>query len=103
MTSTPIQNKVEELYSLFKFLKIRPLNEWDTFKRQIANPIKSGQTKVAMKRLHVVLKSIMLRRTKDATISEPRIRRDTGCLLISRWKSYPQPSGPNYPSCRLSV
>jgi hypothetical protein len=28
------------------------------------------QTKVAMKRLHVVLKSVMLRRTKDATISK---------------------------------
>jgi SNF2 family DNA or RNA helicase len=63
------QNKVEELYSLFKFLNIRPLNNWDTFKRQIAGPIKSGQTKVAMKRLHVVLNSVMLRRTKDATIS----------------------------------
>ena len=63
------QNKVEELYSLFKFLNIRPLNSWETFKRQIVSPIKSGQTKVAMKRLHVVLNSVMLRRTKDATIS----------------------------------
>ena len=64
-----IQNKVEELYSLFKFLQIRPLSSWETFKRTIVSPIKNGQTKVAMKRLHVVLKSVMLRRTKDATIS----------------------------------
>jgi len=63
------QNKVEELYSLFRFLQIRPLSQWETFKSTIVSPIKNGQTKVAMKRLHVVLKSVMLRRTKDATIS----------------------------------
>jgi len=76
------------------------LNQWDTFKRQIANPIKSGQTKVAMKRLHVVLKSIMLRRTKDATISESRHL--SGGLLSPtdcRWESYPEPSGPDRQGC----
>ncbi|RXK39749.1 hypothetical protein M231_02942 [Tremella mesenterica] len=67
LTGTPIQNNVQELYSLFKFLRAKPLDDWDTFKRIVAL-VKDGRTKVAMKKLHVVLKAVMLRRAKDATI-----------------------------------
>ncbi|KIK96178.1 hypothetical protein PAXRUDRAFT_826224 [Paxillus rubicundulus Ve08.2h10] len=64
LTGTPLQNTVEELYSLIKFLRIRPLNDWQTFNEQIAKPVKSGRPGRALKRLHVVLKAVMLRRTK---------------------------------------
>jgi SNF2 family DNA or RNA helicase len=47
------QNNVEELYSLLKFLRIKPLNDWQTFNEQINKPIKSGRSVGAMKRLHV--------------------------------------------------
>lgn len=47
------QNNVEELFSLLKFLQIRPLNDWETFNRQINKPVKSGRSQRAMKRLHV--------------------------------------------------
>lgn len=47
------QNNVEELYSLLKFLRIRPLNDWQTFNEQINKPVKSGRSVTAMKRLHV--------------------------------------------------
>ncbi|KII91481.1 hypothetical protein PLICRDRAFT_51622 [Plicaturopsis crispa FD-325 SS-3] len=65
LTGTPMQNNVEELYSLFKFLRIRPLNDWAEFNESINKPVKAGKTVRAMKRLQVVLKSIMLRRQKD--------------------------------------
>ncbi|KAG8736436.1 hypothetical protein FRC10_009318 [Ceratobasidium sp. 414] len=68
LTGTPIQNSVEELYSLFKFLGVRPLNDWDQFRTTIAQPVKQGRSTRAMKRLHIVLKAVMLRRTKDMTI-----------------------------------
>ncbi|KAL1413004.1 hypothetical protein Q8F55_000753 [Vanrija albida] len=68
LTGTPIQNNVDELYSLFKFLRARPLDDWQTFKDRISSQVKEGRTGIAMKRLHIILKSIMLRRTKDATI-----------------------------------
>ena len=47
------QNNVEELYSLIKFLRLRPLNEWETFNEQIAKPVKGGRPTRALKRLHV--------------------------------------------------
>ncbi|KAG1743712.1 SNF2 family N-terminal domain-containing protein [Suillus paluster] len=69
LTGTPMQNTVEELFSLIKFLRVRPLNEWQNFNEQIAQPIKAGRPVRALKRLHVVLQSIMLRRTKDFVLN----------------------------------
>ncbi|KAG6815677.1 hypothetical protein H0H87_012343 [Tephrocybe sp. NHM501043] len=64
------QNNVEELYSLIKFLRIKPLNNLSTFKNQIATPVKNGRGAIrAMKRLQVVLKQIMLRRRKDQSLN----------------------------------
>ena len=47
------QNTVDELFSLLKFLRARPLNDWQTFNEQIAQPIKAGRPVRAIKRLHV--------------------------------------------------
>lgn len=48
-----MQNNVEELYSLLKFLRLRPLDDWAEFKEKIAQPIKNGRPQRAIKRLHV--------------------------------------------------
>ncbi|KAF8153019.1 SNF2 family N-terminal domain-containing protein [Crassisporium funariophilum] len=70
LTGTPMQNNVTELYSLIKFLRIKPLSVWDTFNEQIAKPVNSGRgASRAMKRLQVVLKQIMLRRRKDQVLN----------------------------------
>ncbi|KAI0922976.1 hypothetical protein AcV5_009827 [Taiwanofungus camphoratus] len=69
LTGTPMQNNVEELYSLFKFLRVRPLNDWTTFNTQIAQPIGAKRPTRAIKRLQVVLRSVMLRRTKDTLVN----------------------------------
>jgi SNF2 family DNA or RNA helicase len=53
LSGTPLQNNVEELFPLLKFLRIRPLNDWIEYKTVIADPVKKGRTKSAMKRLHV--------------------------------------------------
>jgi len=54
LTVNSRQNNVEELYSLFKFLRIKPLNNWSQFNEKIAKPIKSGRGGIrAMRRLQV--------------------------------------------------
>ncbi|KIM55515.1 hypothetical protein SCLCIDRAFT_1221074 [Scleroderma citrinum Foug A] len=53
LTGMPMQNSVEELFSLLKFLCIQPLNEWHTFEEEIAKPLKNGCARRAMKRLHL--------------------------------------------------
>ena len=45
-----------ELYSLIKFLGIKPLSNWETFNIQIAKPVNSGKgAGRAMKRLQASL------------------------------------------------
>ncbi|CED84401.1 snf2 family dna-dependent atpase [Phaffia rhodozyma] len=73
LTGTPIQNNVDELYPLFAFLRCRPLDDWDNFREQISKPVKNGRTKYAMRKLHVILKAVMLRRLKTAELNGKRI------------------------------
>lgn len=48
------QNEVTELYSLIKFLRIKPFSSWEKFNADIAKPVKSGKgANRAMKRLQV--------------------------------------------------
>lgn len=65
LTGTPMQNNVDELYSLFRFLRIKPLSEYHTFKDTISIPMQSGRVDTALERLKVVLMAVMLRRTKQ--------------------------------------
>ncbi|KAK9477502.1 SNF2 family N-terminal domain-containing protein [Lipomyces japonicus] len=69
LTGTPLQNKIDELHSLFKFLKIEPLSDSSFWREKISQPISAGRGKLAMERLQVVLQQVMLRRTKDVLVA----------------------------------
>lgn len=70
VTGTPMMNNIEELYSLVRFLRIKPYCVWDKFRIDFKTPMKSGsdETKAqAMQRLQALCKAVMLRRTKKST------------------------------------
>jgi SNF2 family DNA or RNA helicase len=74
LTGTPMMNGVHELYSLIKFLRIRPYNDYKRFNEDFGCLSKSvgrygyNNKEYAMKRLQAVLKAILLRRTKSSQI-----------------------------------
>ncbi|KAI8340055.1 SNF2 family N-terminal domain-containing protein [Chlamydoabsidia padenii] len=71
LTATPIQNKLEELFSLIYFLRIRPYCDWDRFRIDIVKPMKnpsSSTNKKVLKKVQVILKAIAIRRSKKAEI-----------------------------------
>jgi len=70
LTGTPIQNSVEDLYSLAKFLRLEPFDRFEWFNRTIVRPLKSSDP-VGFERLQVVLRTWCLRRTKGMQILDP--------------------------------
>jgi len=79
LSGTPLQNSVDELFSLFRFLRATPLDDFSEFQDKITRPISAGRGGLALERLQVVLSVIMLRRTKavlqniDVQLPERRV------------------------------
>lgn len=79
LTGTPLQNKIEELQSLIKFLRVAPFDDLAVWKEQIARPMSQGREGVAIERVRVVLGAIMLRRTKEVLKKDgDQIEKDGG-------------------------
>ncbi|CAH1434556.1 unnamed protein product [Lactuca virosa] len=68
LSGTPIQNSIDELFSYFRFLKCEPYSNYKSFCNLIKTPM-SKNTNQGNKKLQAVLKTIMLRRTKDTLIN----------------------------------
>ncbi|OBA22322.1 hypothetical protein METBIDRAFT_77762 [Metschnikowia bicuspidata var. bicuspidata NRRL YB-4993] len=75
LTGTPMQNTIEDLYPILRFLQCRPYDEEAKFKQDIAVPLKSTSDNfddydrnASMKKLRAVLLAVMLRRTKDSKV-----------------------------------
>ncbi|WVW78313.1 hypothetical protein I302_100267 [Kwoniella bestiolae CBS 10118] len=71
LTGTPIQNKIEDVWALFKFLRVSPVDEKDVFTQYISSPCKYGE-QIGVARLQLVMRCCTLRRTKDSTAEDGR-------------------------------
>ncbi|XP_033055100.1 transcription termination factor 2 [Trachypithecus francoisi] len=67
VTGTPIQNNLLDMYSLLKFLRCSPFDEFNLWRSQVDNGSKKGG-----ERLSILTKSLLLRRTKDQLDSTGR-------------------------------
>ena len=65
LTGTPVQNNLDELQSLIKFLRIEPFDDIAVWKQKIDRPMKQNQETLALQRLGALMSVIMLRRTKE--------------------------------------
>lgn len=70
LSGTPIMNGVDEIYSLYRYLEIKPYNDWSKFCSSFSVLFgKRGDSKShAMRNLQVLLKATLLRRTKTSQI-----------------------------------
>ncbi|KAF7338762.1 DNA repair protein RAD5 [Mycena sanguinolenta] len=90
LTATPMQNEVDEFFPLLKFLRIKPLNDWERFNQLIAKPISKGiSANLALKRLQmeVVLTHVMFRRTKTEVASVLKLPKRTVVTISCKFDS----------------
>ncbi|KAK2148703.1 hypothetical protein LSH36_486g00023 [Paralvinella palmiformis] len=94
LTGTPIQNNLLDMYSLLRFLRCSPFDEYQVWRRQVDNKSAKGT-----QRLNTLIKSLLLRRTKtqlrpDGTplIKLPDKVNRTHELMLSKdeWEIYQQ-------------
>eukprot|EP00049_Salpingoeca_infusionum_P010858 m.187068 g.187068 ORF g.187068 m.187068 type:complete len:390 (-) comp14767_c6_seq6:1121-2290(-) len=64
LTGTPIQNRLDDMFSLIKFLRIEPFCLWGHWQRHIQGLFATDED-AAVQRLQELLQPMLLRRTKN--------------------------------------
>ncbi|KZT30723.1 hypothetical protein NEOLEDRAFT_1052949 [Neolentinus lepideus HHB14362 ss-1] len=65
LTGTPVQNKLDDVFALIKFLRVAPFDDKAVWTEYIGSPVKFGQP-LGVARLQTIMKCITLRRTKES-------------------------------------
>ncbi len=83
LTGTPLENGVQELWSIFDFLMPGFLGDGESFRRLYARPIQEFQDQEALKKLRERISPFMLRRTKESQLKElpAKIEQTSPCAL----------------------
>ena len=72
VTGTPIQNRLMDLFSLFKFLRCYPFDDLEVFKEHVMQRWKSHYDPSSVARLKTLVNCLSLRRPKSVITLPPR-------------------------------
>ncbi len=70
LTGTPLENHLDELWSLFRVVEPGLLGSWDWFRERFAVPIERGRDMESRRSLAVVLMPHVLRRKRSEVLTE---------------------------------
>lgn len=70
LTGTPIENYLDELWSLFNIVNPGLLGSRESFQRRFVTPIERDRNSTAREALRTLIRPFILRRTKSAVLSE---------------------------------
>ncbi len=70
LTGTPMENDLDELWSLFSFVNPGLLGSREGFQKRFAGPIERDRDATARQALRALVRPFLLRRTKAAVLSE---------------------------------
>ena len=70
LTGTPVENYLDELWSLFNFVNPGMLGSREGFQKRFARPIERDRDPHARQALRALIRPFLLRRTKAAVLSE---------------------------------
>ena len=70
LTGTPVENDLDELWSLFNFVNPGVLGSREGFQKRFAKPIERDRGQPARQALRALIRPFLLRRTKAAVLSE---------------------------------
>ena len=79
VTGTPIQNRLTDLFSLFKFLKCAPFDDLKVFNAHVTKNWKAKSDPTCVAKLKTLVNCLSLRRPKTTVTLPPR-KDDTVCL-----------------------
>ncbi|KAF8247265.1 hypothetical protein K440DRAFT_308066 [Wilcoxina mikolae CBS 423.85] len=82
LTGTPIQNKLDDLQSLLRFLRLSPFDDGKTFDKHISGLLKANNLS-GLQNLRMLLSSICLRRTTEVLQALPDITEEIRVLELS--------------------
>ncbi|KAJ3328022.1 hypothetical protein HDU76_010727 [Blyttiomyces sp. JEL0837] len=80
LSGTPIQNSLEDLFSLTRFLRYAPFDEYHWFNRTLTRPVKQ-RNQTGINNLRILMSQICLRRTKTMKLNGKPILELPPCTL----------------------